>query len=209
MAGKPYIYERQTEYWTSRQIEEYYLDAGFNILVFPVSQLIEKVIPADFLFYDKERTKLFRFQYKTLYHNDFDFWKLNENQHYTLKKYDNWIYYCLSELKNVSDHRSALHFSRIKSIDFKFHDKLYLGGENKLHNYSRWGAFFQGLEKCSKGIRINSENELMKALINKDDEKNIAEFSQQLIDIFLSDFSSKNAIHFSPFLKNIQVTDNI
>lgn len=30
--AKPYLYERQSEYWTSRQIEEFFLDAGFELI---------------------------------------------------------------------------------------------------------------------------------------------------------------------------------
>jgi hypothetical protein len=43
-------YERQVEYWTSRGIEDFFLDNGFEVPVFPLTQLTEAAIPSDFLF---------------------------------------------------------------------------------------------------------------------------------------------------------------
>ena len=40
--AKPYLYERQSEYWTSRQIEEFFLDAGFELIALPILQYHEK-----------------------------------------------------------------------------------------------------------------------------------------------------------------------
>jgi|AVFP01.1.fsa_nt_gi hypothetical protein len=75
--GSPYLYERQAEYWTSREIEDYFLDAGYEIVTFPLSQRTEKVVPFDFIFFEQATTKLFGLQYKALYSNDFDYWPLN------------------------------------------------------------------------------------------------------------------------------------
>ncbi|VXD22151.1 hypothetical protein PL8927_730024 [Planktothrix serta PCC 8927] len=38
MGAKTFVYERQVEYWTSRQIEEFFLNAGFNIIVYLAEQ---------------------------------------------------------------------------------------------------------------------------------------------------------------------------
>lgn len=38
MVARTFVYERQVEYWTSRQIEEFFLNAGFDIVVYPVEQ---------------------------------------------------------------------------------------------------------------------------------------------------------------------------
>jgi hypothetical protein len=64
--GSPYLYERQAEYWTSREIEDYFLDAGYEIVTFPLSQRTEKVVPFDFIFFEQATTKLFGLQYKAV-----------------------------------------------------------------------------------------------------------------------------------------------
>jgi hypothetical protein len=122
MSPRPYVYERQTEYWTSRQIEEFFLDAGFELIVLPITQLYEAYVPADFIFFDKKNTKLFGFQYKALYGNGQDHWNLNMQQHMKLKKY-NWIYYCMSELKNYSELRLSLHKCKILTANFEYKEK--------------------------------------------------------------------------------------
>lgn len=72
MSVEPYVYERQTEYWISRQIEDFLLDAGYDVITIPITQLSEAHVPVDFIFFDKGRTKIFGFQYKTLYRNGKD-----------------------------------------------------------------------------------------------------------------------------------------
>lgn len=59
----PYVYERQVEYWTSRGMEGFFLDAGFEILVLPITQLTERGVPADFLYLDTGTNKIFGFQF--------------------------------------------------------------------------------------------------------------------------------------------------
>jgi hypothetical protein len=131
MSEGPYVYERQTEYWTSRQLEEFFLDLGFEIITFPLTQLSEKYIPTDFIFFDKNRSKIFGFQYKTLYHNNYDFWRLEGAQHANLKRFP-WIYYCFSEIRRPGDHRAALHLARIATTNFSFKHKITLNGDCKL-----------------------------------------------------------------------------
>lgn len=73
---KSYVYERQTEYWTSRGIEDYFLDAGFELVTFPLSQVTEHEVPFDFIFFEKATCKIFGFQYKALYQDARDYWLL-------------------------------------------------------------------------------------------------------------------------------------
>ena len=152
--ASPYVHERQSEYWTSRQIEDYYLDAGFELLVFPLSQYSEKLVPTDYIFFDKHLSKLFGFQYKALYHGRKDYWPIDPDQHKQLSNFS-WIYYCLSELKNAGEHRTALHKIRIISPTFPFQEKLYPSGQGRLDNYSRWGAFYDGLAACLRSLVSN------------------------------------------------------
>ena len=107
-----YVYERQVEYWTSRQIEDFLMNAGFCILPIPMEQRIEKYIPADFIFPATELVKLFGIQYKVLYKNGKDHWKLNKQQHDRLKKFP-WISYGFSELKSITQARNSLHYLRL------------------------------------------------------------------------------------------------
>jgi hypothetical protein len=115
----PYVYERQSEYWTSRQVEEFFIDNGFEIITFPLIQYHEKQLPADFIFFDKKHTKLFGFQYKALYKNNRDFWKIDSVQHKQLSLFP-WIYYCLSELRKPKDFRASLHLARIVESNFEY-----------------------------------------------------------------------------------------
>jgi hypothetical protein len=73
----PYVYERQVEYWTSRAMENFFLDAGFEVLVFPLTQLTERFVPSDFLYLDTATNKIFGFQYKALHRNGNDHWNLD------------------------------------------------------------------------------------------------------------------------------------
>ena len=148
MADTPYIHERQSEYWTSRQVEEFFLDLGFEVLTLPLIQLVERDLPADFIFFEKKRSKLFGFQYKALYKNHEDHWPLSLTQHSTLARYP-WVYYCLSEVRHAREHRAALHLTRIMDSHFEYQDKLLLRRDD-MKIYSRWGAFYKGLERCSK-----------------------------------------------------------
>jgi len=198
----PYVYERQSEYWTSRQIEEFFLDAGFEILTFPLTQFNERLIPADFIFFDKRRSKLFGFQYKALYHNDADFWPIDREQHRKLTRFP-WIYYCLSELRTTRDHRAALHLARILKTNFEFHKKLYLKDlkGDKGFFYSRWGAFYQGLERCTYGVQISSPKQLHELLRPVDAQNLPWELSELMVDIFITDFESRHSVHLSSQLR--------
>src|SRR5689334_16901835 len=109
MPATPYVYERQVEYWTSRGIEDFYVDSGFEVIVLPITQLTEAHVPADFIFFDQQTTKLFGLQYKALYHNGHDHWNINQQQHTKLRQFD-WMYYGLSDLKSGTQQRTALYY---------------------------------------------------------------------------------------------------
>lgn len=202
MPDTPYLFERQSEYWTSRQVEEFYMDLGFTIIPFPLTQLAERRLPTDFIFFHKEKSKLFGFQYKALYHNGEEYWSLDERQHNDLSHYS-WIYYCLSEMKSTHDHRTALHYVRIIKPDFEYRSKLRprWDDNDQIRLYSRWGAFYQNLEKCINGVVIESEGHLRDLLMFNSNDVHLKKVVDMAVDIFLTDFESKNAIHFSPFLR--------
>jgi hypothetical protein len=204
MNGGPYVYERQTEYWTSRQLEEFFLDIGFEILTFPLTPFSEKFIPTDFIFFDKNLSKIFGFQYKTIYHNDKDFWKLDKDQHNNLGKFP-WIYYFFSEIRRARDHRASLHLARITTTDFSYRSKIYLYGDDKLEYYMRWVAFYNKLEKCKVGKRVTSRSELSDILaIGKpyQNTDNLLKLIDLMADVFLADYETKHMVHLSSVFKD-------
>ena len=198
----PYIHERQSEYWTSRQVEEFFLDNGFELLTFPLTQRTEKSIPTDFIFFDRNNTKLFGFQYKALYRNGRDFWQLNSVQHRRLSVFP-WIYYCLSEMRNARDYRASLHLARIVNPRFEYQERIFPTGDGRMEFYSRWGAFYQGLQKCTNGVLVQSQRDLIE-ILNPDIEFDLTrELTESLVDVFLTDFASRRAVHLSPQLRDI------
>lgn len=203
MKPTPYIYERQSEYWTSKQIENYLLDFGFEMLTLPIPPHIEYLLPADFIFFDRKHAKLFGLQYKALYHNDRDHWHLDEYQHRTLKLYP-WIYYCFLEVREVAEFRAALHLARIADNNFSYTGEVYPDGRDRFSNYSRWATFYRNLEKCTKGVLVTSESELKDLLMAGSDDPSLERLTQQAVDIFLVDFDSKHALHYSPLLRRTQ-----
>jgi hypothetical protein len=199
--ASPYVHERQSEYWTSRQIEEFFLDAGYEILVFPLTQYNEKLVPTDFIFFDKQHSKLFGFQYKAIYHEGKqEYWPLDKMQHENLGSYP-WIYYSLSELRRASEFRAALHQVRILETAFPYQEKLYPKGKEKIVYYSRWAAFYEGLVQCPKGVLVHSVQELTKFLKPKENVELPWELTKSLVDVFVADIASKNVVHLSPFLR--------
>jgi hypothetical protein len=159
----PYVYERQSEYWTSRQIEEFFLDNGYEVITLPIPQTHEFNLPADFIYFDKGNSKIFGFQYKALYRNGRDHWPLDAAQHRELSRYS-WLYYCFSELKDYRNARAALHFARIVNTGIEYQESIYPYGQGRIEFYSRWGAFYQGLVQCRKGVKVTSKDELLEIL---------------------------------------------
>lgn len=84
-----YPNERQTEYCTSRAIEEYFENRGYPVVAIPNSQRAEKHVPFDHLFAN-HRLKLFGLEYKRLYESPHH-WRLSRDQHHRLFAFP-WIY---------------------------------------------------------------------------------------------------------------------
>jgi hypothetical protein len=194
----PYIPERQSETWTNNKIRDFFTGLGFKLLILPVAQHTENLIPADFIFFDKERTKLFGLQYKALYHNNADYWPIDKRQAQDLRRYP-WIYYCLSELKQAIDHDGAIHFVRIANGSTVEPRAPKLLNDPKFRAYLRWGTFYKLLEGCHKGVLVESEEHLRRLLMAGRDDPKLEFLAQQAVDIFLVDFSTRHAANLSPF----------
>ncbi len=200
-----YVVERKIEYWISRQIEDVFISLGHDVEVFPQSMREEKARSADFIFASDTLLKVFGIQYKTLYHHQFtnDYWRIYAEQHTKLKNLD-WIYYGLSELKDVSERNIALHLCRFRNPSyFKFKFNPLIKKEYKtvdkstLTNYRRWGGFYKGLLDCKIGKRITSEKKYHKFLdiLNSDDPTAI--LTSNNTDLFIVDFTVRRTIKFS------------
>jgi hypothetical protein len=162
--AEPYIAEVQTARWTSDGIREAFRAAGFEVRDWPLTQHLEKDVPADSVFFSPTFSKLFGLQYKTIYQNRKDFWPLDRAQHETLQRYP-WIFYCCSELRDVADHGLALHFARFYRSRFEFRPELsasvlFHGGRP----YFRWGSFYRSLKECRIGAKVRSRDELRELL---------------------------------------------
>jgi hypothetical protein len=157
---EPYITEVQTAHWTSDGIREAFKAGGFEVREWPLTQHLEKQVPADAVFFSPTFSKLFGLQYKTVYRNREDFWPLDRTQHFVLQS-SPWIYYCCSELTDAADHGLALYFARFYRPRFDFQAKLPVSGSfQEGPGYSRWGAFYRRLKACSVGARVLSQEQL-------------------------------------------------
>lgn len=190
--SKPYLHERQTEYWTSRGIEDYFLDAGFEVVTFPITQRSERHIPFDFVFFDGTTSKLFGIQYKPLYQNGTDHWPLTEHQHEQLQEFKDWGYYGLSEVRDGSDHRVALHQSLFVDVAFPYRDTIT---KQDLHGkYYRWGGFFDNLKKCPVGRVVESRKDI-EAALRPIDRQDIPEIDEHLLDVFVVNLTKRRMLH--------------
>lgn len=194
-----YPNERQTEYWTSRAIEEYFENRGYPVVTIPNSQRAEKHVPFDHLF-ASQRLKLFGLQYKRLYSSP-DHWRLEAHQHHTLQRFT-WIYYALSEVTTIRDHRNALHLTRfVAPTKLSWRDsytRLKGGDLSGPGLYARWGGFAQGLFQCYSGIVVTSYGQLQDLL------GPLREVGQFLIDIYIvTPDSSRLVIRQSPSIAEL------
>ena|ERR1035437_1644563 len=205
----PYVYERQVEYWTSRGIEDFFLDNGFEVIVLPLTQLNEADIPSDFIFRDRSTKKLFGLQFKVLYKNGDDFWNVDQTQHETLRRFD-WMYYGLSDLTSAAQHRTALHYLRIARPGFPYQPRLtrgHLSGWGT-GGYFRWAAFYEGLRDCRWGRRICTPGELRESLWPYPERAAPREITEIADEVLLSDFEGRRAVRFSSLIqegRNIQI----
>ena len=191
--AEPYIAEIQTARWTSDGIRNVFRAAGFTVREWQLTQHLEKLVPADSVFFSPAFPKLFGLQYKTIYGNHEDFWPLDRAQHETLKSYP-WIYYCCSELREVADRALALHFARLYRPRFEFQPALptsgfFHGGQP----YVRWGAFYRGLKTCRVGARVGGLDQLRELLGPLSGAARVREISQ-MGELLLADFKSRTLL---------------
>jgi len=192
--ARPYIYERQVEYRTSHEIENVLANDGFSVAVHPLTQLTERSLPTDFIFFDRQTKKLFGFQYKVLYHNGSDHWVLDVEQHQQLQSFD-WIYYGLSDVTSPSALLRALAHLRIVPVDFDY-EPLLNDGTVPVSKYFRWADFFEGLRACKYGRKISTPDKLQEALWPHD-RAAPPEIQQIISEVFLVDFENREAMIFS------------
>ncbi len=194
----PYLLERQTEYWTSRAVEDYFMDAGCEVLTFPLSQLSERHLPADYLFYSAKFAKIFGLQYKRLYGNGEDYWEIGQRQLDDLQVLGDWVFYSLSELRKGREHRLALHKQVIVAPDRMPRTRRLDTRALRDVRYFRWGGFVRMLEDCRAGRRVDDDAGLRAALEplcgRRDDE------IEAIIDVFAVGFEQRRVLHLSPFL---------
>lgn len=202
MAATPYLYERQVEYWTSRAIEDYFLDSGFEVITLPLTQLIEVKVPADFIFRDRGTKKLFGFQFKVLYRNRDDFWNLNEDQHRALQHFD-WMYYGLSDLVSGTQQRNALHYLRIAQPAFPFQRRLARQRlrEHCPAGYFRWAAFYEGLQDCRWGRPVCTPTDLRKCLWPYPEAIPPREITEIANEVLVTDFDGRRAVRYSSLFR--------
>lgn len=193
--GTVYVPERQVEYWTSRQIEEALLNAGYWVMVLPIEQRLERHLPADHLI--SSDLKLFGLQYKALYCGPKgDYWSLRQRQHDDLRQFE-WIYYGLSDLKSVREQRSSLHALRIKTSDFPYVQEL---APASAFPYMRWYPFYMRLKRCFSGTKVESPrdaDQLLDPLRDVVASRDLA----GLIDAFVIDLEARTAVRLSSSLR--------
>jgi len=187
----PYLYERQTEYWTSRGIESYFLDAGYQIVTFPLSQIAEEHVPFDFVFLQPTFCKMFGIQYKSLYKNGSDHWRLTEHQHINLQEFEDWAFYGLSEMKLANEHGIALHKTMFVPVNIDYHNKLHKGDFGP---YYRWGGFVTHLEQCTIGRKVDSADDIRNA-IRPAARQSLRDVDEYLVDIFVANLEAHRLLH--------------
>ena len=194
----PYVLERQVEYWTSRAIEDFYWDAGYECLTFPLGPHAETYIPADFVFRAGNTVKLYGLQYKTLYMRTPPYWKLDSAQHSQLQQFP-WIYYALFDLRATREFRNSLHALRLRRSDFTFIAEPTASDIRAL-SYMRWWGFHRRLETCDEGELVRDEAEFQNLFIPVWDSAVAAREADRMADLFLDNISSRRVVRFSALL---------
>ena len=192
-----YPNERQVEYWTSRAIEDYFDNECYSVIVLPNTPLVEQHIPFDHLF-TGQGVKVFGLQYKRLYANP-DRWRLKQAQHAQMKKYD-WIYYALSQVRHIRQHRNALHMLQLTDASFTWSSNLkpeHLGTSRGGIPYARWGGFVQLLFDCSRGWPLQSKEEVRTALGVASD------LAEALIDLYFLAPAERLLVRVSPLVADV------
>ncbi len=196
-----YVPERQVEWWTSQQIQRYFQDRGFSCEALPIDQGIEKHVPADFTFRSDPPVKLFGLQYKVLYTNGVDHWRLDNTQHDELTFFP-WIHYGLSEVTTAADRTSALHALRLKKPSFTYSATL-----QPAHSfpYLRWWPFFKSLLRCENGAPVDSLDTL-RDLLNPRGLDLPERFFEQVGAIFVINPEERSLLGFSRGGSDLETT---
>lgn len=155
-----YPRERQIETWISDQIVGTLRRAGFKVAQYPIEMLVERRLPADFIFLVSVATaKIFGLQYKALHRNRADGWRLTRRQHGTLRRYP-WIFYALSQLRNPAERRFALRTVCIVSaVDIpwpKGRWKSIYVRSTALRHAQDWPSLLKAFRRCRAGVRAGS-----------------------------------------------------
>lgn len=197
-----YVPERQVEYSTSRQIEDFFKNAGFDTSVHLINQGIEKYLPYDHMFYVDGLVKIFGIQYKVLYKNGEDHWIMKARQHSMLQKFP-WIYYGLSDLKSATEIDNSLDHLRLYKNNIRlrqnnrFMSKLPASSRR---SYTRWDTFYEGLLQCNRGFKVDSKEELITYLmpyIEEERSNRVIERINEMADVFVINVESRKALHLS------------
>ncbi len=207
-----YPHERQIEYWVSRAIEDYFDNEGYEVVVLPNSTRAEAALPYDHLFAG-QGIKIFGLQYKTLHAANQDYWSIDVAQFQQAVKFG-WIYYGLSQITSIRQHRNALHLLALvtpSSLGNKIASapgslcRLMVSdigiGSGRVP-YSRWGGFVQGLFSCTRGWRPSSADELRSIF------REARDLLGTLVDLYVVPLTTKLAIRISPFVTEIKNIEN-
>jgi hypothetical protein len=192
-----YPNERQIEYWTSRAIEDYFDNEQYTVVVVPNSQRTEHQVPFDHLFVGPG-VKVFGLQYERLYPQQ-DHWRLDAWQHRQMQRFV-WIYYALSAIKHIQEHRNALHLLQLTESDFAFRPQLHpwdLGSQSEKIPYARWGGFVQMLFGCHFGWQPGRPEEVKEAL------EAARELADALIDLYFVAPRARVVVRVSPFVTDV------
>ena len=201
-----YVSEREFEYSTSRQIEDVFRNAGFDMSVRPIDQNTERYLPSDHIFYVNGLAKIFGIQYKVLYKNSEDHWRMDARQHSMLQKFP-WIYYGLSDLKSASGIDNSLDHLRLYKNNIRLREnnrsmsKLPVSSRR---SYTGWATFYDELLQCNRGFKVNSREKLKEELISylmpdiEDKRPNrVTERINEMADVFVINVKSRKALHLS------------
>lgn len=192
-----YPNERQVEYWTSRAIEDYFDNEGYSVVVVPNSQRVEHQVPFDHFFMG-QGLKVFGLQYKRLYSSP-DHWRLSDWQHQRMGSYQ-WIYYALSGVKRIQEHRNALHLLQLTESDFPYRPQLYpqdLGSEPGKIRYARWGGFVQELFGCWMGWQPQGLKDVGTTL------GIVRDLAEALIDLYFVAPEVNVVVRVTPFMTDV------
>jgi len=125
-----YVAEQHVQEWTSAAILRYLGTRRYAVRDWHVTQDLERQVPTDWVFVDTSRMKFFGFQYKALYSNGSDHWRLDSVQHTTLQGFP-WAYYAASEIKRARQRVEALRLIRIYAPEIPYRSRLAVVGASQ------------------------------------------------------------------------------